>query len=96
MMMIAGTSLQALPIQWSPLLNGKVTCLREAVIADGGVVVLPDHPFSLLRTFNATAYEFAHVYKSARQVVFPLREGRKQLRARPDRDAHPGFRTDRN
>lgn len=74
-MMIAGTSLQVLPIQWSPLLNGEVTCLREAVIADGGVVVLPDHPFSLLRAPSATPYEFAHVYKSARQIVFPLREG---------------------
>ena len=72
---VAGTQYDVMQIHWSPLLEGEVECLREAVIADGGVAILPNHPFSLLRAPNATPYEFANLYQSAEQIVFPLREG---------------------
>ncbi|MCC6802199.1 MAG: glycosyltransferase family 39 protein [Anaerolineae bacterium] len=73
--MIAGSIEQALPKLWPPLLHDSVTCLREAVIANGGIALLPDHPFSLLRAPGATPYEFADLYHSAEHLVFPLREG---------------------
>ncbi len=73
--MIAGSIGQALPDLWSPLLYGQVDCLRELTVADGGIAILPDHPFSLLRAPNATPYEFADMYHSAQQIRFPLREG---------------------
>lgn len=71
----AGTRYDVMRIQWSPLLYGEVKCLREAVIADGGIAVLPSHPFSLLRAPNATPHEFTNLYQSSEEIVFPLREG---------------------
>lgn len=60
---------------WSTMLFRETTCVRELIIADGGIAVLPSHSFSLLRAPNATPYEFANLYQSAEEIVFPLREG---------------------
>ncbi|MBK8025391.1 MAG: hypothetical protein IPK19_29365 [Chloroflexi bacterium] len=50
-------------------------CLREVVIAEGGIVVLPDHPFTVLYAPEAADPLLAQVYYDDDAQVVPLRTG---------------------
>gem|GEM_PF-2282426 len=61
---------------WKTLLYPQsydALCLREIVIADGGIVVLPAHPFSVLRAPGAADPLLDALYIRPDAETFPLR-----------------------
>ena len=58
---------------WEPLLRDTATCIRELVIAAGGVAVFPAGPFAIITPPNALEPATGDLYRSANPVFVPLR-----------------------
>ena len=58
---------------WSPLLFGQASCVREVVMADGDMAVLPQGAFSVLRAPDSAPYAYDSLYRSSTSVIYPLR-----------------------
>ncbi|MBN1679459.1 MAG: glycosyltransferase family 39 protein [Anaerolineae bacterium] len=60
---------------WRSLLVDSAACVREMVITEGGIAVLPDGPFALLEPPDALDYPAAALYTGGTVAEVPLRPG---------------------
>jgi hypothetical protein len=60
---------------WTPMLWRSASCLRRPVMNDGGIAVLPGHPFAALRAPDAHAPVDDGLYLQGHPYSFPLRPG---------------------
>jgi hypothetical protein len=60
---------------WHALLYRSATCVRELVIASGGIALFPAHPFALISPPGALPPAAGNLYDSAPAENIPLRPG---------------------
>lgn len=60
---------------WKALLYNSAECVRELVIASGGIAVFPEGPFALLTAPNALPPATGDLYESENSTTYPLRPG---------------------
>ena len=58
---------------WEPLLRDTASCVRELVIAAGGVAIFPTGPFAVIMPPNALEPATGDLYMTADPVLVPLR-----------------------
>lgn len=77
---------------WTPLLYPNAECVREVIIAEGGIFLQPEGSFTAFIPTDIDAYPLIDRYQNTEPVVISLREGEAPFTLYPNEtvEAWPG------